>query len=311
MINDNLFLRIKNLPHMTKGEVNIIEYFKAVRMELAMENINSISEGADVSKATVTRFVKKLGYKDFAQFKASLRSDLFSNLDSPYLRYQVQKATQEEMEGEAWAFTVEATIGDLKKALSLNSDEKITQAAEILSQKKGRLFIMGQLGSYGIAHYFWQCLDFLDPAILLDNHGGSLYRQIVDIDKNDVLFAISYTGYAKQTTLTMKHFHKRGAQVVLLTDSETSPTTQWSHLNLIAPTQWETLLMSRCSCLMVVEGILSSITRTTDDPSQKRAEEIRQLSDEFDVFTVKQDTPLQQQKGPNLKKPQRNRRDSK
>ncbi len=295
MINDSLFLRIKNLPHMTNGEVNIVKYFKKVRSELAMEGINSISQGAGVSKATVTRFVKKMGYKDFANFKAGLRSELFSNLDSPYLRYKVQKATQDEKNQNPWTCIVEATIGDLNNALSLNSDKKITQAAEIINQKEGRIFIMGQLGSHGIAHYFWQYLNYLKPAILLDDHGGSLYRQLVDINKNDVLFAISYTGYAKQTTLTMEHFHKKDAQVILLTDSETSPPAQWSHLQLVAPTQWETLIMSRCSCLMVVEGVLSAMTRTSNDRSQKQVEETRRLADEFDVFTVKQDRSLQRE----------------
>jgi len=302
MINDSLFLQIKNLSHMTKGESNIVGYFKKVRTELAMENINSISNGAKVSKATVTRFIKKLGYKDFAQFKVSLRSELFSKLESPYQRYQVQKNTQSEESLDPWVNTVEATIGDLKKAMSLNNNEKMTQVAKILLQKQGRLFIMGQLSSYGIAHYFWQGLNHLKPAILLDNQGGILYRQLVDINKNDVLFAISYTGYVKQTALTMKHFYDNGAQVILLTDSETSPPTKWSHIQLLAPTQWETLIMSRCSCLMVVEGLLSTMTRTTtDSQNKKHTEEVRHLIDQFDVFMVKQDTPLQLQKEINLK----------
>ena len=312
MINNNLFLQINNLSHMTKGEVNIVEYFKKNRTELAMENINSISNGAKVSKATVTRFIKKLGYKDFAQFKVSLRSELFSKLESPYQRYQIQKTTQSEEGQDPWMHTVEATIGDLKKAMALNNNEKITQAAKILAQKQGRLFIMGQLGSYGIAHYFWQALNCLKPAILLDNQGGTLHRQLMDINKNDVLFAISYTGYVKQTTLTMKHFHNHGAQVILLTDSETSPPTQWSHIQLVAPTQWETLIMSRCSCLMVVEGLLSAMTRTsTDGQSQKRAEGAKHLIDQFDIFTVRQDTPLPLQKEINSKNTKPNGKESK
>lgn len=293
MINEELFLRIKNLSHLTKGEASIVQYFKLTRTELAMVSINSISKGAKVSKATVTRFVKKLGYKDFAQFKAGLRRELFSKLDSPYLRYQAQKTIKDVKKQGTWSLNVEGTIRDLRKTQTLNSDEKISRAAEMLSLNKGRLFIVGLMGSYGIAHYFWQYLHFIKPAVLLDNNSGNLSYQLLDINENDVLFAISYIGYSKQTTLTMTHFYKRGAKVVLLTDSETSPPVQWSHLQLIAPTQWETLLMSRCSCLMVVEGLLAAMTLVLGDQSQKQVKKIRQLSDEFDVFTVKQSDPPQ------------------
>jgi len=287
MINSNLFLRIKNIAHMTNSEVNIAEYFKKVRTELAMENINSISNGANVSKATVTRFVKKLGYKDFAQFKNSLRRELFSNLSSPYQRYLAQKSTQNEKGNDPWTLTVEASIGDLKKALTLNSDKKIIQAAKILSTKKGRLFVIGQLASYSIAHYFQQTLNFLKSSFLLENTAGNLYRQLENINKDDVLFAISYQNYTQETNLVMQHFHEHSAKVVLLTDSKTSPPVQWSHLQLFAPTQWETMLISRCSCLMVVEGILSAMVRLTNDNVQKRVDEMWNLSDKFNIFTIK------------------------
>jgi len=125
---------------------------------------------------------------------------------------------------------------------------------------------------------------------------------LADVNENDVLFAISYQNYCQTTTLTMKHFYEQGAQVVLLTDSKTSPPAQWSHLQLLAPTQWETMLISRCSCLMVVEGVISAMIRITDDNAQKRTEEMWRLCDKFNVFTIKSNDRLQWQLKPNLKK---------
>lgn len=302
MINDKLFLRIKNLPCLTKGEDNIVRYFKNNRSELAFANIHSISKGANVSNATVTRFIKKLEYKDFAQFKANLRRELFSNLDSPYRRYQAQKVDKINKESDSWSLTVEAAIGDLKEALALNSNQKITEAAEIMSETKGRLFIMGQRLSYGIANYFTQYLHFCKPAILLDTAGGCLTQQLRDINENDTLFAISYFGYTQQTTLTMKYFYEQGAQVLLLTDSETSPPSKWSNLQLIAPTQWETVIMSRCSCMMVVEGILSAMTSMVGAPTEKQLDKDKCLAEIFNVFTVEKDPSPQRRTRPTPKK---------
>lgn len=303
MIHNSLFLRINNLSHMTRGETDIVNYFKEVRAELAMENILSISEGANVSKATVTRFVKKLGYRDFAQFKSSLRRELFSSLDSPYQRYQAQKSTLEKEGRDPWTLVVDATIGDIKEALALNTDRKITEAARMLGQNTGRLFVIGQLASFGIAHYFWQSVCLIRPAVFLDSFSGNMTFPLVDVNENDVLLAISYLNYSQQTTRVMKHFHGRGARVVLLTDSETAPPAQWSHLQLLAPTQWETMLISRCACIMVVEGILSAMFRMADDRVQKRVDEIWRISNAFDVLTPTENDRLQMRFEPKPKKP--------
>ena len=284
MIHNSLFLRINNLTHMTNGEARIVSYFKKARNELAMENILSISEGAVVSKATVTRFIKKLGYQDFAQFKADLRRELFSSLDSPYQRYQAQKSSLDKEERDPWALVVDAAIGDIKEALALNSDEKITETAALLGRKKGRLFVIGQLASFGIAHYFWQSVNLLKPAVLLENLSGNLTTQLVDVNEDDVLFAVSFMHYSQQTAHVMKHFFERGARVVFLTDSEMARPAQWSHIRLLAPTQWETVLISRCACIMVVEGLLSAMFRITDDDVKQRIDEIWRLTNTFNVL---------------------------
>jgi DNA-binding MurR/RpiR family transcriptional regulator len=108
--------------------------------------------------------------------------------------------------------------------------------------------------------------------------------QLVDVNENDVLFAVSFLHYSQQTTRVMKHFHERGARVIFLTDSEMALPVRWSHLQLLAPTQWETVLISRCACIMVIEGLLSAMFRMADDQVQKRVDEIWRLSNAFNVL---------------------------
>lgn len=285
-IHPDLFLRINNLPSLTKSEAKILRYFDAHREKLALENIQSISGGAGASKATVTRFIQKLGYKDFLQFKESLRGDFYSKLFSPYQRHKARQSELQGPEQDSWTATFDAAVGDMKQALDLNDNEKISAVARTLTEAKGRLFVIGFLASYGIAHYFHNALFFMKPSVLLDNHAGNLYQQLVDVNADDVLFAISYQGYVDQVTLAMSHFRKQGARVVLVTDSETAPPVQWADQYLLAPTRWESALISRCSCMMVVEGVLSAMVGMADDSIQDRVDKLWELTDFFGTFSV-------------------------
>ena len=286
-IHPELFLRINNLPYLTKSEAKIIRYFKEHREQLALENIQSISQGVGASKATVTRFIQKLGYKDFAEFKASLRMDFYSKLHSPYQRHKAQQSELKGQTRDPWAATFDAAVGDMKQALDLNSNEKIMAAARTLNHAKGRLFVLGFLASYGIAHYFHSSLFFMKPSVLLDNHAGNLYQQLADVGAEDVLFAISYQGYVEYVTRAMQHFHNKRAKVVLLTDSQTAPPVKWADHYLLAPTRWESALISRCSCMMVVEGVLSAMVGMGEDSVQNRVDKLWNLADTFETFSVR------------------------
>ena len=73
MDRDNLFYRIRNLEKLTKSEAKIAAYLEDHYPLTAFETIVSISKKAGVGKATVGRFITKLGYTGFPEFMKSIR----------------------------------------------------------------------------------------------------------------------------------------------------------------------------------------------------------------------------------------------
>lgn len=66
----SFFERIRELGRMTPSEARIAEHMEKVYPMIALETITTICECADVGRATVVRFIQKLGYDSFSTFNA-------------------------------------------------------------------------------------------------------------------------------------------------------------------------------------------------------------------------------------------------
>ena len=251
-----LFAKIEDLKKLTTSETKIVRFFQENENHLALKTIYDISKGANVSTATVTRFVVHIGYKDFNDFKTRINMELMGSLDSSWERYQLSKKQLLDGDETTWSQFCKLVVNDIEAAYSNITNDSLEEAAAMLANAKGMVYVIGQFNSYMIAHLFAQQLTLLRPRVIfLNNQSGNMTHQMIDAGKDDVLFAVSYQRYAHQTTLTVKEFAKKGARIIVLNDSNSSPISKYASVELTVPISWPAVFGSRCSGLMVVEGM--------------------------------------------------------
>ncbi len=284
----NLFSRIEALAKLTTSEAKIVDFFRKNENSLALKTIYNISQGASVSTATVTRFVVRLGYKDFSAFKTHLNDELMGSIESSWERFQLSKKSLLDDPENIWSQFCNMVINDIEAVHANISDELLEKAANFLAQTRGTVYVIGQFNSYMIAHLFYQQLTLLRPRVVfLNNHSGNMIHQMIDASPDDLLFAVTYQRYAHQTTLTIKEFARKGAQIIILNDSTSSPVSKFAHIELTAPVSWPAVFGSRCSGLMVVEGLTVIIAHLLESSLNKRITKAMVLAEEFDSFTLK------------------------
>jgi DNA-binding MurR/RpiR family transcriptional regulator len=181
-------------------------------------------------------------------------------------------------------------INELKTGLANITSESMRAAAQLIAETPGRVYVMGQMNSYPVAHLFWQHLTLIrDQAMLIDNQAGSPINHLVDLGPNDLLFAASYSSYARGTTRAIKEFAQRGRGVILLTDSAVSPVSKWATIQLVVPVEWGAPLGSRCSALMVVEGLVMYLARIGEKQLAERLGSYQRLNKQHGTFTDQSD----------------------
>ena len=121
-----------------------------------------------------------------------------------------------------------------------------------------------------------------DNVVLVKPDTGDVYDHLLDANKDDVLIAISFSRYTRQTTEIADFLLRLGVQVVAITDSHTSPIARRAETILLArnsPRTFSFVLAFTLANAFVVE-----LGRQNSETAMKRLQRREQLADLIGIY---------------------------
>ena len=285
MTPENLFKRIANKKPLTTSETKIVEFFQRAHPFLGFENISSISQEANVSKASVTRFVNRLGYNGFNDFLTSVRGELTARMQSPFERYHAHKDQLAKTGFNYWDICVEASINNIKETHKRIPAEQMMEAARILALCPGHLYVVGQRLAYSIANQFWFNANVMRRGVfLLDDHASQMSDLLINAKASDTMFAVTHFPYNRATIDAVRYFSKLGGTIILLTDSQLTPLSQWAKIQLTADVGGIPVIFNRSAMTTVSEALLIFMAHLLQDKINSRTARAENLCRKFGTY---------------------------
>jgi len=285
MDGQNLIDRIRALKKLTPSEAKVADFFSRLFPEIVFENVTTISQKSGVSKATVVRFISRLGYKNFFEFRTQQRYEVVSRLETPIQRYSLKKRQPVEDKKDILGQNFSYIMKNLRHTYNKTDQGKFIEVARLIADPKRHLYIMGQRISYALGYLFYVLLGYLRPRItLLDNQGSILPDLLVDVTKKDILFTITHPRYASMTLKVADCFAKQGAKIILLTDSEFSPLSHLADIQLVVPSDGLSIFQSFCAASALLESLVIAALQFSDDSIYNRGEKAEKLYERFETF---------------------------
>lgn len=239
-----------NLKTAEKKAVNFIMSQSEI---IAAMTIEECAKKAGCSEATIVRLSKRLGYKGFPQ----LKKDFAENKPgSEYLEYEEIKKddTPFKVLKKVFESSVSA-INDTSKIIDRIEFEKALKA--LLGAKRimfcgvGDAALVAMEAYQRFARIGMHCFTHTDPDLQL--------VQTLQLEKGDVLIAISYSGRSKTVVETAKNAKAAGATVITLTNYPVSPLTKKSDIILqtAAFSRYSTgeIISKRITELLIIESL--------------------------------------------------------
>jgi len=222
---DELLQRIaqafETLPRQLQ---NIASYLERERANIMVQRINEIAAGCDVHPSAVVRFAQRFGYSGFSEMQAVFRSD-YTETVTPARSYQ-QRIRKVIAKGEAGMTPAQMALRfiDASRAgldeLTEHFEAKPFDAAVELLLDAENIYVVAVRRTFSIASYIVYALQHTSKRVhLVSGLGGMYHEQIRSIGKNDVLIAISYPPYGKETLYCSRIAHQHKAKVLAITDS--------------------------------------------------------------------------------------------
>ncbi|MET4635140.1 MurR/RpiR family transcriptional regulator [Kaistia defluvii] len=237
-----------------------------------METVALFAERAKVSAPTILRFVAKLGFAGYADFRRALREEMEAQAEYPLTRPHADGTST------AFAAFTRSLVTTVENSLAMVSQADMERLTDLLIDERREIFLLGG--------------DFTDPAARhLEFHlrkmrsrvrlfSQSLPRradELADIRKRDVVILFDIRRYQLDTIRTAEIAKERGAVVALFTDRWMSDVAQVADIVIRAqvdlPSPWDSLI----GLIALVETLALSIDARQWPIGRSRFEAIEQV----------------------------------
>ena len=273
---------------LTRTDAEIAEYILAHLSTIGFQTSTTMAEEIGVSDTSVIRFIRKLGFKGYADFRSEMNARTARQID---------RAQPDLTPGEKYLRTLEHlgssslisdvsqyTLNNLQKSYAQLDQGTVEQIVDILLSSD-RKYIAGFRGTACCAQYMASKLLFLTPHVVPILHAdATAVENLLDITERDCLFLYSFPRYSEIARPLMEIARESGAKVILMTDRRTSPLANKADVVVTAQVDGLGFTNSYVAPLSLSEVILLSVSGRRDVTDSKRFNRIDSVMDREKLY---------------------------
>ena len=261
----------------SKGQKLIAQYILKNYDKVAFMTACKLGEAVGVSESTVVRFANALGYSGYPKLQDALQ-ELIKNKLTTVQRVDMIKEFNDD--SAILKKIVKSDIDNIKDTLE-GIDEKAFEEAANRILKAKRIYIVGMRSSFTIAQYLGFYLGIiLDSVHVIRTDMGDAFEQVVKINEDDVLIAISFPRYSKKSYQIVSYAKEKGAHIVSLTDSPFAPVASFTDNLLLVKSNMVSFVDSLVPALSIANALIVSV-------GMKEKEDIKQHFDDLEAIWEK------------------------
>jgi DNA-binding MurR/RpiR family transcriptional regulator len=230
------------LPSLTEGERRAARALLAGYPGTGLDTVGLFAERAGVSAPTVLRFIAKLGFSGYPEFRRTLWQELEASEAYPLTRLHTADSGAEGLAalGERLAELIRASI-------DMTPRGEIDRLVGLLRDERRGVFLLGGHFTEPAARHLAFHLRKLRPRVRLVAQDLLLRAdELTEIRRGDVFMAFDVRRYQRETVASVRFAKGRGAKTVLFTDQWMSEAAKASDMVFRArvdgPSRWDSLV---------------------------------------------------------------------
>lgn len=263
-------------PSLSEGHRKAADFVLQSPLDTATMTIEGLAEKSGTSTATVTRFVRALGYRSYGDFRAALSAALKLAL-APVEGLADARAAAGPVFA-TMAATLKGEAANLEEAIATLEEETVNRAIAMLLKAR-RIFIVGSGASHHVGAFLEDGLAlYLEADIVFAaSRGGPerAIRHLLAAGPEDLVIAISLPRYSRTTVELAKFAKKRDAVLLALTDGPSSPLVALADMTLFAPARNSFLPNSPTAAFAIADALITTLARERPDA----VEALKELSE--------------------------------
>ncbi len=209
--------------NLTATEKKAADYVIAHRAEAQNMSITELAAASGVAEATISRFVRRLQYKGFNEFRVALARSATASGNG------LSPLSGEVTDGDSFSEIIRkiytADVDAMTQTLELIDEKQIKRAADMIESAE-KVFCMGQGGSMILAQEAAHLFTTTESKYFAVTDSHTQVITASTMAERDVILYFSYSGATTDMMHTLSLARERGTGVILITRFPNAPGAQ-------------------------------------------------------------------------------------
>jgi DNA-binding MurR/RpiR family transcriptional regulator len=196
---------ISKYDSLTNVEKYALEYILNNLEKIKKMKIVEVALSANVSIATISRLIKKLGYEGFSEFK--------------YIAFKQEEIKSEEK--DSIDYILEKNINEIKNTIKNQNNNDLIKICKNIENAKN-IFIISRGLSKFVAHEIQLKFSLLNKNCMMYNDANIIKKIYNNITLNDIVIFVSLNGETEELVYLAKQLKASNIKTLLLTTNSDS-----------------------------------------------------------------------------------------
>lgn len=239
-----------------------------------------VAKLAKVSGATVSRFVTRLGFENYAEFQHAVRRDLVSKTGTPLDFYP--QGVESGDSSDLVSAQIEMLTGAIADTLRGIRPEDLETVSDLLGDRRRRIVVYGGWFSHILARHLFGLLQEIRRGVeFVDSSASHRVSALSDADHRCVAVVFDFQRYEGDTERFGRGMAREGAKLILFTDQNLSPLSDIADVVLPAYLGIPSPFESYTAALALVETVVARTVQKTVDAGRPRFEKFSRVANEL------------------------------
>lgn len=287
MNNDILSVLQERATTFSKGQRAIARYITESYDKAAFMTASKLGRTVGVSESTVVRFAVELGYDGYPTMQKAMQEMVLNRLTSVQ---RIEVANDRIGDQDILSLVLQSDMEQLRKTVS-SVDRKDFSAAVNTILDARRIYVLGVRSASALASFlgYYLNLMFEDVHTITASGTGQVLEKLISAGPDDVVIAFSYPRYSTSTVTGASFCHSKGAKIVAMTDSRTSPLGQTSDFVLQTKSDMASLVDSLVAPLSVVNALVVALAARREEKLAKTFSRLEEIWEKYQVYEKQDD----------------------
>ena len=208
------------IPELSPRLKTVAKYIVDHPNDFGLDPIRETARKCGVSTYTLVRMAARMGFDSYDELREPFRHALVSAnalVDRPDW---IESMRQRGALGAVQAEAALNTMAIVQRSLERQNSDEMEHVVDLLLGAKN-VYLTAVRASYALAYYFHYVGRMALPTLqLVPRHINSAIDELNTAGEGDVMIAISFQPYSRETIEACRFAHARGVKLIMISDSE-------------------------------------------------------------------------------------------